>query len=71
MNKIEDNLKKNVVNYKKSTGEEKEKWKKESATSLKRRKFYEEYLHRLKKTQYKKEMQSIQEDIDKAKKEFV
>jgi Skp family chaperone for outer membrane proteins len=69
--KIETELNKSLVNYKKSEGEEKIKWKKEAATNLKKKKFYDEYLHKLKKNHYNKEMKIIKRDIVTAKKEFV
>ena len=71
LSKIEAELKKNILTYKKSTGEEKLKWKKEAARNLKKKKFYEEYLHNLENKQYEKEMKVIQHDMDVAKKEFV
>jgi len=69
--KLDIELNKNLINYKKSEGEEKIKWKKEATMNIKKKKFYDEYLDKLKKNHYNKEMQIIKRDISIAKKEFV
>jgi hypothetical protein len=57
--------------YKNSSGNDKAKWKKEAIHTLKKKKFYEEYINKLNKRLYDLEMKNIQFDIDKAKEEFV
>ena len=57
--------------YKNSSGENKVKLKKEAIHTLKKKKFYEEYINKLNKKLYDLEMKNIQYDIDKAKEEFV
>jgi hypothetical protein len=57
--------------YKNSSGENKVNFKKEAIHTLKKKKFYEEYINKLNKKLYDLEMKNIQYDIDKAKEEFV
>ncbi len=66
--KIDNTVKQNLVNYNKTKNE---KWKKEAKIGIKKKNFYNDYLNKLKKNKYEKEMKNLQEDIDKSKKEFV
>lgn len=44
---------------------------KRSCCKFKKKKFYEEYLNKLKNIEYEKEMKIIQKDIEKNKEKFV
>jgi hypothetical protein len=63
---FETELAKYVEKYKHATTQEdKTKWKKEAMGYLKKKKFYEEYLDKLRNSEYKRDIKMVEEDLKK------
>ncbi len=72
LHKAEDSLKKNILKYKIASDPlEKEKWKKEAAHYLRRKKVLQEYLGMLNRKKHERELKKVEKDIENENKELV